>query len=126
MSDSASGIDSASRPDGLTAPVRTSASAPPTAWPSAQPSTIASTLSCHGSSETTPPLERTTTVRVGGAGDRLDQRDVRGGQVEVLAVEPFGLVLLVQSDEDDGDVGRCRRRAGLAAQRFGVAGRVFE
>ena len=55
---------SARWPDGLTTPNRTSAIAPPPAWPRSHPSTIASTLSCHPSSVTTPPLERTTTVGV--------------------------------------------------------------
>ncbi len=58
-----SGIVSASRPDGLTRPNRTSAIALPPAWPSSQPSMTAGTALSHGLVASTAPLDRITTVR---------------------------------------------------------------
>ena len=53
---------SASRPEGLTFPVKTSAIAPPPAWPPSQASSTPDTLASQGIA-TAEPLTRTTTTR---------------------------------------------------------------
>src|ERR1035441_2705917 len=50
-----------SRPEGLTAPVRTLAMADPSSWPGYHPSTTPATLLIHGMT-TAPPVLRTTIV----------------------------------------------------------------
>ena len=108
---------SASFPDGFTAPVRTSAIAPPPAWPPSQASRIAFTLSAHGM-VTADPFIRTTatfgcTLATASMSCLMTKR-----HVERSAVETFRLVAVGQACKDDRNLGSHRRLAGVVEKAF--------
>ena len=115
---------SASRPDGFTAPKSTSATAPPPAWPSSQPSTIAGTRSASP--------DRRTHAAVGEHDDgarvrrdhRVEQRELRGGQLDVVAVEALGLLRGRQAEEQHDGRRRPRRAATASAASSSDVGAV--
>ena len=110
---------SASRPEGLTAPVSTSAIAPPAACPPSHASTSARGVRDDVAQDDRRAVDQhDDDVRVDRR-DRLQGGQLVGGQVHVGAVEALRLVGSGQPDHHDDGVGRraatCSASASSAA-----------
>ena len=95
---------SASFPEGLTAPVRTSAIAPPPAWPPSQASMIALTLSAHGM-VTAEPFIRTTATFGCTLADSFDELLMTKRHIKRRPVKTFRFVAVWQACKDDRNLG---------------------
>ena len=107
MSARRTGKVSASRPDGLTRPSRTSAIAPPLASPPSHAWTIAGTRSAHGMATGAPLRDDDHNARL-NLEHGLDEPVVRRRQSEIRPVIALGLETFGKADEHD----RQRRLAG--------------
>ena len=82
------GMVCASLPDGLTLPKITSASAGPPDWPSSQDSRMPLALPAHGATETTEPLDSTTTMFLFSAATALSSSTCLAGMSRVSRSKP--------------------------------------
>ena len=103
---------------GSPSPNSTSAVAQPPAWPSSHASRSRAPVAANGSA-TTPPFESTTTVRV-RRDHRVDERELRRGQVDVVAVVALRLLVRRQRRGTAPRPRPRRRRDRLVAQTLGL------
>ena len=121
MSSTRTGKVTGSRADGPTSPTSTSARARPPSWPGNHCCTIAAAPAAQ-SRMTGAPLFTTTTVFGLAAITARTRLWLRAGQVEIGAVDAFGLPLTGGADDHDGHVaaagGGDRPFEGIGGQRL--------